>query len=43
MSIVNAAPNLYDVRLTFKGTNFTSLLSSWVYNDNDLCFLVDPG
>ena len=43
MSIINAAPNLYDIRLGLKGTNFTSLLSSWVYKDNDLCFVVDPG
>ena len=43
MSIINAAPNLYDVRLGLKGTNFTSLLSSWVYKDKELCFLVDPG
>lgn len=43
MSIINAAPNLYDIRLGLKGTNFTSLLSSWVYKDNDVCFVVDPG
>jgi len=43
MNIINAAPNLFDIRLGLKGTNFTSLLSSWVYKDKDLCFLVDPG
>ena len=43
MNIINAAPNLFDIRLGLKGTDFTSLLSSWVYKDKDLCFLVDPG
>jgi glyoxylase-like metal-dependent hydrolase (beta-lactamase superfamily II) len=43
MSITSAGPNLYDIRLGLKGTNFTSLLSCWVYKDKDLCFLVDPG
>ena len=43
MNITNAGPNLYEIRLGLKGTNFTSLLSCWVYKDKDLCFLVDPG
>jgi glyoxylase-like metal-dependent hydrolase (beta-lactamase superfamily II) len=43
MSISNVAPHLYDVQLSIPGTDFTSLLSSWVYYNDDLCFLVDPG
>ncbi|MFW9824473.1 MAG: MBL fold metallo-hydrolase [Candidatus Thorarchaeota archaeon] len=43
MSISKVAPYLYDVRLSIPGTDFTSLLSSWVYYDENLCFLVDPG
>jgi len=43
MSIFNVAPNLYDIHLNIEGTNFTSTLSSWVYKDNNLCFLVDTG
>ena len=43
MSIAKVAPNLHEIRLGLKGTNFTLLLSSWLYKDKDLCFLVDPG
>jgi glyoxylase-like metal-dependent hydrolase (beta-lactamase superfamily II) len=43
MSIINVAPNLHEIRLGLKGTHFTLLLSSWLYKDKDLCFLVDPG
>ncbi|MFX1323914.1 MAG: MBL fold metallo-hydrolase [Promethearchaeota archaeon] len=43
MSISNVAPHLYDVQLSIPGSDFTSLLSSWVYHDDKICFLVDPG
>jgi len=43
MNIINIASNLYDIQLDLKGTNFTSTLSSWVYKDDDLCFIVDTG
>ena len=35
--------NLYDVRLNFKQTNTENFLSTWVYKDSKLCFLVDCG
>ncbi|MHA1912794.1 MAG: MBL fold metallo-hydrolase [Promethearchaeota archaeon] len=43
MKIIKITPNLYDIRLELPGTNFTSILSSWVYKDDRLCFLVDTG
>ncbi len=43
MNIINVASNLYDIQLDLKGTNFTSTLSSWVFKEDNLCFLVDTG
>jgi len=43
MKIIKISPNLHDIRLNLKGTNFTSILSSWAYKDENLCFLVDTG
>ncbi len=43
MKIVRISPSLHDIQLDLKGTNFTSILSSWAYKDDSLCFLVDTG
>jgi glyoxylase-like metal-dependent hydrolase (beta-lactamase superfamily II) len=43
MKIIKITPNLHDIQLDLKGTNFTSILSSWAYKDDKLCFLVDTG
>ncbi|MFW9877797.1 MAG: MBL fold metallo-hydrolase [Candidatus Thorarchaeota archaeon] len=43
MSISKVGPNLYEINLKIKTEKFTSLLSSWVYNDDNFCFIVDPG
>ena len=43
MKIINITPNFHDIQLDLKGTNFTSTLSSWVYKDDNLCFLLDTG
>ncbi|KKM24799.1 hypothetical protein LCGC14_1601470, partial [marine sediment metagenome] len=36
-------PNLFDVRAIQDGTKSQNFLSTWVYKDEDLCFVVDPG
>ncbi|KKM63542.1 hypothetical protein LCGC14_1510440 [marine sediment metagenome] len=43
MSVSKVEPNLYEIHLDLEGPRFTSFLSSWVYFDNDICFIVDPG
>ncbi|MHA1942049.1 MAG: MBL fold metallo-hydrolase [Promethearchaeota archaeon] len=43
MSISNVGPNLHEIRLDLEGPRFTSFLSSWVYLDDNLCFVVDTG
>ena len=43
MKTIKITPNFYDIQLDLKGTNFTSTLSSWVYKDENLCFLLDTG
>ena len=43
MEIIKITPNFYDIQLDLKGTNFTSILSSYAYKDDRLCFLVDTG
>jgi len=43
MNIINVGSKLYDIQLDLKGADFTSNLSSWVYKDENLCFLVDTG
>ena len=39
----NKTPNLFDVRAIQDGTKSQNFLSTWVYKDDDLCFVVDPG
>jgi len=36
-------PNLFDVRAIQDGTKSQNFLSTWVYKDDELCFVVDPG
>lgn len=43
MSVSKVGPNLYEIRLDLKGPRFTSFLSSWVYFDDNICFIVDTG
>ncbi|MHA1987511.1 MAG: MBL fold metallo-hydrolase [Promethearchaeota archaeon] len=43
MKIIKITPHFHDIQLELKGTNFTSTLSSWVYKDDKLCFLLDTG
>jgi len=43
MKINRINEDLYDIRLNFKQTNSRNFLSTWVYKDSELCFLVDCG
>ncbi|MFX1306820.1 MAG: MBL fold metallo-hydrolase [Promethearchaeota archaeon] len=43
MNVYRIKENLYDIRLDFKQTNTRNFLSTWVYKNTDLCFLVDCG
>ncbi|MHA2038163.1 MAG: MBL fold metallo-hydrolase [Promethearchaeota archaeon] len=43
MNIIKITSNFYDIQLDLKGTDSTSTLSSWVYKDKNLCFLLDTG
>ncbi len=40
---IKKSPNLFDVRAIQDGTKSQNFLSTWVYKDEDLCFVVDPG
>lgn len=43
MNIIKISSNFHEIQLDLKGTNFTSTLSSWVFKDDELCFLLDTG
>lgn len=43
MKVIRINENLFDIRLDFKQTNTENFLSTWVYKDQELCFLVDCG
>lgn len=43
MKVIRINENLFDIRLDFKQTNTENFLSTWVYKDQQLCFLVDCG
>ncbi len=43
MSVSKVGPYLHEIRLDLEGPRFTSFLSSWVYYDDNICFVVDPG
>ncbi len=43
MNIYKVSSNLYDVRLDLEKMGIKNFLSTWVYKDNNLCFVVDPG
>lgn len=43
MNILKVDKNLYDIRLDLEEVQIRNFISSWVYKDKDLCFLVDPG
>ncbi|MFW9896752.1 MAG: MBL fold metallo-hydrolase [Candidatus Thorarchaeota archaeon] len=43
MNIIKISSDFHEIQLDLKGTNFTSTLSSWVFKDDDLCFLLDTG
>ncbi|MHA2028964.1 MAG: MBL fold metallo-hydrolase [Candidatus Kariarchaeaceae archaeon] len=43
MSVSKVGPNLHEIRLDLEGPRFTSFLSSWVYFDDSICFVVDTG
>jgi glyoxylase-like metal-dependent hydrolase (beta-lactamase superfamily II) len=43
MNIFKVDKNLYDIRLDLEEVNIKNFISSWVYKDKELCYLVDPG
>ena len=43
MKVIRINENFFDIRLDFKQTNSENFLSTWVYKDQQLCFLVDCG
>ncbi|MHA1670516.1 MAG: MBL fold metallo-hydrolase [Promethearchaeota archaeon] len=43
MKILKINEKLHDIRLDLEKAGIENFLSTWVYKDSDLCFLVDPG
>lgn len=43
MKIYKINSNLYDIRLDLEKVGIKNFLSTWVYKDENICFVVDPG
>jgi len=43
MNIYKVDSNLYDVRLDLEKMGIKNFLSTWIYKDDNICFIVDPG